>query len=284
MRCMHFMLGLCGSLVLHSAFANCTDAQSMPNNGRGKFIVPSAMGGGCYEGEVSNGKFSGFGKHILANGDIAVGQFKNSMLNGAGEVFGTRTLQRGQFLDGKLHGFGISRLDKLDPNTKKIYEVEYYEGAWVNGVRHGLGYLNIGGVTYEGDFEKGLTIGYGELFSPLVGRYVGTVRSIKFNGSPMSEKHGQGIFYDLNGNSYEGIWRGHSIKTGTAKYANGDIYKGEFTNALINGRPTIVPHGRGEMKKADGSELIAIFKEGKLSSLLRLTAPVPQSKPAVPGK
>ena len=32
------------------------------------------------------------------------------------------------------------------------------------------------------------------------------------------------------------------------------------------------------------SELIAIFKEGKMSSLLRLTAPVPQSKPAVPGK
>ncbi len=39
MRCMHFMLGLCGSLVLHSAFANCTDAQSMPNNGAGEVKI-----------------------------------------------------------------------------------------------------------------------------------------------------------------------------------------------------------------------------------------------------
>lgn len=254
-----WIAGLFCLMACHAAHADCAGAKAMPQNGTGKFID----GKGCYEGEVLNGKLNGFGKRTLANESMLVGHFKDSLLNGPGEIYSKNNVLRGEFLNGKLYGFGTSRTEFIDPYTKKVHEVEYYEGNWVNGRREGFGFWAIGaGVTYSGEFENDRPKGYGEYFHSMLGRYVGPVKPMSVQTMYFPDPSGWGTLWDRNGMVFEGTWRGFSIKKGTAKYVNGDVYTGTFTRDLVNGRPENLPDGLGELKKVDGTVLKGKFKLG----------------------
>ena len=86
--------------------------------------------GSVYEGEMTNGKITGYGKYISAVGLTIQGEFKDGLLNGKG--------------------------------FKETVDGERFEGTWRQGLLHGNGtWTKIEGGRYFGAFRKGRKEGYG---------------------------------------------------------------------------------------------------------------------------
>ena len=172
----------------------------------------------------------------------------DSMLNGT-EVGECNAQQR-------THGFGIRKYQRY-PGRK-------YEGAFVNGQRHGMGYESFGsGAAYEGMFQNDVRHGKGIVVTADGGRYEGEFQNgekhgygtlFSANGRKMSEgqfqqgmRHGSGTIFNKDGSkAYEGEFR-HGARHGQGILFNtdGSRYEGQFDNR--------VKQGRGMMFSADGS-------------------------------
>ena len=192
-------------------------------NGKGTYTFDNYQ----YTGQFNNGQFEGEGSLTKSNawGDIIEekkGKFKNGeFINGylkidisKGEWKGSR--YEGEWLDGDFNGHG----------TLFYYIVKYiYEGAWEDGLPHGIGKLTTDNFTYEGDFIEYYFHGYG--------RYVGS--DYTYEGE-WSYDYPNGIGkkitseYTYEGGFKDGMFHGNGKKT----YADGTIEEGEWNEGIIS--------------------------------------------------
>ncbi|TMW65045.1 hypothetical protein Poli38472_009212 [Pythium oligandrum] len=87
--------------------------------------------GAIYEGEMTDGKVTGFGKYTSSTGVVDEGYFHDGLLHGknCSRRYPDGTLQRGSFVMGQLHGRGVLK----DRNGDE------YDGFFEEGVKSGRG-------------------------------------------------------------------------------------------------------------------------------------------------
>lgn len=134
---------------------------------------------------------------------------------------------------------------------------DVYEGAAINGVRHGLGMLTIAAIPgskaltiYEGEWKDDKLQGFGKLHYPKVG--------LAYEGDFKNTQEVQGFRKVTfpSGASYEGEGRGgkrHGF--GKQTNPNGDIYIGEFKEDKR--------HGMGKYEEAGRKSLVGLWRNDK---------------------
>mmetsp|Transcript_6226 Transcript_6226/g.18404 ORF Transcript_6226/g.18404 Transcript_6226/m.18404 type:complete len:1142 (+) Transcript_6226:157-3582(+) len=145
-----------------------------------------------YEGFWEGGKFCGFGRMLMKNGDKYVGNFENNQRHGSdGEYwYADGRHYKGDWSNGMRHGTGRF----LYPDTGDLYQ-----GEFVNGQRQGKGKFTFGkdGTSYDGEWFKGQYHGFGTLISETGAVYTGEFEYSLFQG--------QGKHVDPNGKvTFEG--------------------------------------------------------------------------------
>jgi len=190
--------------------------------------------GATYDGDVIMGQKHGRGVHTWQDGKVYSGHYSN----GTEEGYGTLTEHkegnvdfapsyRGQFLNGKRHGYGI-----------QVWANKTYDGEWVKNAVHGRGKLVWNDLDIHHDdgdsaqckpSQKGRGCGY----------YTGEFRRGKF--------HGSGCYHHGRNNcTYVGDFHnGRKHGTGRENLVDGGRYSGGFSE----GRR----HGYGRMTWPDGS-------------------------------
>ena len=110
--------------------------------------------GDFQNGDFMDGKFEGFGKQYLGNGEYYIGNFKNNKRNGHGILYNKedQIIYEGDFSDDKIEGKG-----------KKYNESDglIYEGDFVDGKYEGEGKLYLKEnleLIYTGKFENNVPI------------------------------------------------------------------------------------------------------------------------------
>lgn len=85
--------------------------------------------GATYEGEMADGRITGFGKYTSSTGVVDEGTFQDGLLHGDGcsRRFLDGSRQEGTFVQGQLHGQG----KQVERNG------DSYDGFFENGVKHG---------------------------------------------------------------------------------------------------------------------------------------------------
>jgi hypothetical protein len=216
-------------------------------------------GGAIAEGNVRDGRFSGYAVMTWKNGSVYIGDWENSKRNGWG-IFRTESGIEyiGEWKDNQRHGWGILS----HPNG------EEYVGEWSHGKMHGAGRLSSkNNDVYEGQFanhtydgigsfsrangdrfmgtmQKGFAIGLGVLALSTGEKYKGYFdrnsrhgkgacaypNGSRYAGSWWRGAHeGFGIYVTDKGERYVGNWRANK-KDGVGRYyfMSGDMYDGEF--------------------------------------------------------
>jgi hypothetical protein len=138
--------------------------------GKGRLEYPGTDQ--SYEGDWNQGFWSGYGKHVKANGDIYQGHFDGRYV-------------MGQRVDGSMN----------------YADGSVYKGQWYSGKRHGRGvYRFSDGSTYKGEFHQDRIQGAGQLIWPDGAKYVGEWCQGK--------RHGVGKEFAADGLlRHEGVWR-----------------------------------------------------------------------------
>eukprot|EP01126_Amoeba_proteus_P057336 TRINITY_DN7290_c0_g1_i5.p1 TRINITY_DN7290_c0_g1~~TRINITY_DN7290_c0_g1_i5.p1 ORF type:complete len:358 (+),score=69.86 TRINITY_DN7290_c0_g1_i5:196-1269(+) len=251
-------------------------------NGKGESYTPN---GDHYEGEWKKGKRFGYGTLVFANGNKYEGNWKANEPEGEGKL--TLTTQgisyEGFFHAGKPHGKGtLTNLEgtyqgefdsgRRQGNGKMVSTNKEYEGSWNNDEFHGQGVLSTSEFIYKGSFKNGLFSGKGRIeYFHEDGVYEGQFKA--------GRKHGKGKYTSKSGifTSYTGDYSldlRHGY--GTAVFANGDQYFGEFKYGQPCGTGRLIvastftyegkwrdtwPDGKVEVKQ-DGSPTIIIGDNG----------------------
>ncbi len=133
--------------------------------------------GGKYIGEVENGKYNGYGKLMLDNGDMYEGDFVNGLKSGQGNYY---------FADGS-HYKGQFSLDMMTGQGNMDYvNGDSYHGDFVNGLREGEGqiiYSN--GEYYQGMFSNDIRDGFGQLWTFDNKIYIGIFKDDQYDNIGM---------------------------------------------------------------------------------------------------
>ena len=99
------------------------------------------------EGQFSHGSLIQ-GKKVTSSGAILVGNFHDGLLFGEGSIQSKvkRSMQKGYFIDGSIHGVGEEIMEAKDKSI-----LSKYQGMFTNGRRSGLGCLNFRDVGFMND-------------------------------------------------------------------------------------------------------------------------------------
>jgi hypothetical protein len=196
------------------------------------------------------------------------GTVDNAMRHGYGEFDSHSSNYKGEWKNGTPNG--VVRYLLLDTQGKLIYKsstdaVEsYYEGDWIDGMKHGNGTMIYpSGNVFTGEWQYNLKHGRGEmLWSDRnesfdgewkhgrpngSGVHIWKVDAVKYHQFPMfnlyrgdfkdGKRHGTGTFYYASGARYIGEWSDNK-KHGQGTYLaeNGQCYSGEFnSDKMCNG-------------------------------------------------
>lgn len=215
--------------------------------------------------EASSQDLLCLGPHLLNNGSIYIGQWKEGLQHGKGVSF---------YPDGSI-----------------------YEGYWENGVPNGEGrFLRENGNMYEGEIRNGSAFGQGKYFHHNGGVYEGQFvdnekngqgverfpDSSKYEGSfQKGERDGKGVFENSK-IRYEGDFvSGKMQGKGVCKLKDGGIYKGNFYDNVFNGYGDYtwadgrryqgewrggLQHGKGIYYDENGTLYEGEWKEGRVLS------------------
>jgi len=182
-----------------------------------------------YEGGMSSGKFSGYGKQYDENNNLIYeGNFENNVYQGAGKYYEEKVLRySGQFAEDKFNGLG----DLYNSNGKLVYSGNFSSGQKSgNGIEY---FPNTGRPKHVGEFSSDLRHGQGV-------EYEEDGKTIKYKGEFANGVYeGQGKYLEKNKLLYEGEFKGGKYN-GTGKFydtATGKIiYEGEFSEGMYSGK------------------------------------------------
>ena len=124
-----------------------------------------------------------------------------------------------------------------------------YDGEILDNVPHGQGayYWYNAGVTYKGDWRRGIREGKGKIDFPNNEFYDGTFRNNAFNGF--------GTYFFQNGNKYVGEWKnGIEDGKGVFYFSSGEKYEGRFQNGVYLGNSKDYFSEADENNKLDESK------------------------------
>ena len=202
-----------------------------------------------YDGDWKADKPHGMGVRTGADGSKEEGQFARGGLHGAGErkdAFGN--VWRGSFADGKQEGEGSCEVEGAK-----------YVGSFSNGLYDGTGEMRYpDGTSYSGGWAKGKAEGSGRR---------DYLDSSKYDGMWLDGKrHGKGVLFkpaplhDVDGKSlkeYDGEWfEDEMVGEAHLTYYSGETYEGHVAS------PNGVYHGKGCLRKIDGTEIDGVFMSG----------------------
>eukprot|EP00741_Cyanophora_paradoxa_P004025 tig00000754_g3910.t1 len=256
--------------------------------GRGEFAYD---GGDRYVGEWREGKKHGRGSLYYGDGYSSyVGEWREGTQNGRGRfVYGDAAVGNEDEHCKKYHSFAAKSDGSCGGGE--------YEGMWKDGKKHGHGVLRWG--NFSGEFSGPLANDYSP--ESLVVRHARKRYAFGAKKSQMEisrnfyvyvgdwdedERHGRGVYTDIEGNSYEGAWhRGLLHGRGVWRGAFGDSYEGDFANNRRHGRGRYANvdgsvyegpwwndkrHGLGKYTFPDGVQVEAWFEEDKQAKFGRL--------------
>lgn len=214
----------------------------------------------CYQGDFSQGQYSGKGSSYEGGVLVYEGEFRAGLYEGTGSLYEEGTLvYRGGFSAGAADGLGCFYAEG----------VKRYEGAFRSGVWEGEGveYYPSGAVAYRGAFSAGVREGIGTLFYEDGSRfYTGS-----FAGGL---REGEGTVYTPEGTTaYKGGFSQDLYEgSGTLYLESGDWIQAEFSagqpGGLIRwyrsgrlwyegGADGLTPDGFGTIYGADGKIVYA---------------------------
>lgn len=182
------------------------------------------------EGRWYDGKF-----HDLCHIRIpSINRLFKCRINKAGEINGFGLVEdelfsyQGEFLQGKLHGYGNWR-SKTNGTT--------FQGFFKHDKFNGFGIIMAASSAFYGEFVNGMRCGYGVEDEAISGnKYIGMWQDGK--------RQGAGILITMDGSYFEGIFaNNHLSGDGLAIFPNNSYYIGETT---ING-----PNGIGSLYLPD---------------------------------
>tara|TARA_R100000152_G_C6778431_1_gene209102 strand:+ start:1814 stop:3124 length:1311 start_codon:yes stop_codon:yes gene_type:complete len=207
------------------------DRKGNDKEGHGIYIWPAKNAyeeDTWYIGEFKKAKPEGFAIFKTSYGYTWVGEVNRSWMPVAGN--GTwynrynKPVELPIWIGGekKFEGFGTLIADNGI----------YYQGEWLNGLRHGWGiYIKPDGYRYEGEFKN-------------------------------DKKHGKGIFFKAKHNNvYEGDFadnlpNGYGIRYMAEGFKGNVIYRGKFKNGLFE--------GKGELRFSDRTSFFGTWSNGEL--------------------
>lgn len=196
------------------------------------------------EGIFIRGELKGYGRKILSNEELLMGEFFENKLNGIGEYHrNDGSIYKGNFMNGLPHGNGkeiyidgasfegfyLSGEKKYGKylwkdgnyyqgdfssdlfNGRGVYrwaaEGNYYDGEWKNGKMDGKGKLvNSDGSYYDGQFQEGRKNGDGKYFWK---------KNIYYDGGWKDDKQNGFGTYCKNGKKVKGFWANGKILSNT---------------------------------------------------------------------
>jgi hypothetical protein len=184
-------------------------------------IVKQPVGNGSGEAKLVSGTFS-VGKPV--SGTVReyayVGAMREGMITGTGKLYLVSH-------NGPTH----IRAESFQTGRKGL---KVYEGAFVNGLKHGIGILFEEGLkTYDGSFANDLREGYGTQFHALTGRraYEGNFLADAYSGERgLQYNEGGALIYD---GSFE---KGTRNGIGKEYLGTLHLYSGGFKDGLRHGR------------------------------------------------
>ena len=180
------------------------------------------------KGSWRKGKFTGWGRKYLRNGDILEGKFVNGELNGKGTFKNKDSFYVGDFLNDERNGKGELTTEKY-----------HYKGDFKNDKFNGFGVIKflIEGHTYEGNFENNEITGKGIYKWKNGDIYEGDMKKGKMDG--------RGKYVYIDGKIYEGEYI-EGIKEGKGKvfYPDGKSFEGNFKNGLPDGEGLYTKNGK----------------------------------------
>lgn len=241
-------------------------------HGAGRIIInlsPAILGGGfgdqvLYEGQFSNGVPTGFGRLINSKGEIYEGPVNAKLLkNGFGKLRRSPDPSNANVAEYCYKGWFVNNLrdnvNSDDPGSK----VEQ-SGALSPGGQTSLTYPNeekwSDGSVYKGGYKSGKKHGRGHYLHPVIVEEGKPPVLTEYKGTYLNGKmHGRGKFKYANGNVYDGDWHdGVQQGKGTFTWAeDGSSYEGEFWNNLRHGSGTYFD-GRSKKIHYEG-----MWKDGK---------------------
>ncbi|MFY8011220.1 MAG: caspase family protein [Saprospiraceae bacterium] len=178
---------------------------------------------GCLAGDCIGGKGM-----LMVNGDIYIGDFKNSLRHGIGICY---------YFNGSEYK-GAWQWDKQHGNGALTYiDGTFRSGFWSENI-------------YQGTSDSGITTPTGgpRPSTPNVKEKIGVCQSGNC-------QNGRGIYLYADGNKYEGDFQnGFANGTGKISYYNGDVYEGEIEKGSL--------HGKGMMISANGNKVQGIWERG----------------------
>lgn len=153
---------------------------------------------------------------------------KAGELNGSGLVEDDTFSYKGEFVQGKLHGYGSWR-SKAKGTT--------FQGFFKHDKFHGFGILANSNGAFYGEFVNGVRSGYGVEDDSISGsKFIGMWQDGK--------RHGAGILITMDGSYFEGIFANNNLSgDGLGIFPNGSYYIGEVT---VDG-----PNGNGSLHLPD---------------------------------
>ena len=150
-----------------------------------------------------------------------------------------------------------------------------YEGQFFKGLRYGIGEeIDLKGNQYMGNWKNGLKHGHGYYFLANGDVYIGNFENGIYHGKGTyftdqkatiydgmwvnGRKEGEGDFLVGDREEYSGEWK-DNLRHGKGKrtYPDGSIYKGNFVNGA--------QEGEGELQKPDGGWYLGNFANNKFN-------------------
>ena len=203
-------------------------------------FIQNLLGTYCYEGQIVDGKYTGYGKYVWSNGDVYEGEFMEGKSHGQGKkIWKDGGEWIGEFRDDKeWNGKGVIRY--VDGNV--------YDGDLVDGKYTGYGkYFCKNGDIYEGEFSEGKFHGQGKIIYKDGGEWIGEYRD-------NNRWNGKGVIRYNDGDVYEGdLMEGKHHGQGKYIFKDGHIYEGEFSEGKF--------HGQGKIIWKDGGEWIGEYRD-----------------------